>query len=271
MIMPSIIETKLFLPILIVSGWVWLMSLVSCGKGVDPSLSTKTLQVSKVVPLDGAVGAPSCKIEMSVDYVADNDSIADKINSGIVKMLFDIDGLSMEQAADSFVSRYTADYVSFLKPFYDEDDGDKTKRPWYEYWYRLDADIVQAEEGVVSVVAKREFFEGGAHSIEQKVMANFEQSTGVMIRLADVFVPGYEARLADILQKQLMQVVGASDIQSLRDKGYLYSSDMFVSDNFLLGKDGVTFIYNPYEIAPYEMGITELTLDYDDIEDILKR
>ena len=68
-----------------------------------------------------------------------------------------------------------------------------------------------------------------------------------------------------------MQVVGASDIQSLRDKGYLYSSDMFVSDNFLLGKDGVTFIYNPYEIAPYEMGITELTLDYDDIEDILKR
>ena len=267
--MPFILKTKICL--FVASGAVWLMSLASCGRGVVPSLNTKTLQVSKVVPLDDAVGAPSCKIEMSVDYAADSDSIAAKINFAIGKMLFDIEGLPMEQAADSFVSKYTEDYVSFLKPFYHEDNGDMTKQQWYDYCYRLDADIVQADDGVVSSVAKREFFEGGAHSIEQKVVANFEQSTGDMIRLADVFVPGYEVRLVGILQEQLMQVVGASDIQSLRDKGYLYSSDMFVSNNFLLGKDGVTFIYNPYEIAPYEVGITELTLDYDDIEDILKR
>ena len=60
-------------------------------------------------------------------------------------------------------------------------------------------------------------------------------------------------------------------MRSLREKGYLYSSDMYASDNFLLGSDGITFIYNPYEIAPYELGMTELTVDYDYIEDILKK
>jgi hypothetical protein len=47
--------------------------------------------------------------------------------------------------------------------------------------------------------------------------------------------------------------------------------DMFAPENFILGKDDITFIYNPYEIAPYAMGKTELILTYDDMDDIMKK
>ena len=38
----------------------------------------------------------------------------------------------------------------------------------------------------------------------------------------------------------------------------------------MLGKDGVTFYYNRYEIAPYSAGDFSLTVPYDDINVYLK-
>jgi hypothetical protein len=89
--------------------------------------------------------------------------------------------------------------------------------------------------------------------------------------LADVFVPGYERQLSTILQKALCSYTGASNLKELKDQGYLYSMDMFPSENFVLGEETITFIYNPYEIAPYEKGSVELTLSYSDIDDILNK
>jgi len=30
-------------------------------------------------------------------------------------------------------------------------------------------------------------------------------------------------------------------------------------------------VYNAYEIAPYEKGLTELTIDYDDLEELMAK
>ena len=37
--------------------------------------------------------------------------------------------------------------------------------------------------------------------------------------------------------------------------------DMFVSENYIIGDDKVTFIYNPYEIAPYSEGTIKLDIN----------
>ena len=59
------------------------------------------------------------------------------------------------------------------------------------------------------------------------------------------------------------------NVKELKNHGYLYSMDMFPSENFILGQEAITFIYNPYEIAPYEKGSIELTLSYSVLDDIL--
>ncbi len=46
--------------------------------------------------------------------------------------------------------------------------------------------------------------------------------------------------------------------------------DIFPSENFILGDETITFVYNPYEIAPYAMGSTELIIPFSDIEKLLK-
>jgi hypothetical protein len=46
--------------------------------------------------------------------------------------------------------------------------------------------------------------------------------------------------------------------------------DMFAPENFSLNDEDVTFVYNPYEIASYDKGMTELTIDNDELEGIWK-
>ena len=45
--------------------------------------------------------------------------------------------------------------------------------------------------------------------------------------------------------------------------------NIYVPENFILGSDAITFIYNPDEIAPYSLGSIELTIAYTAIEKIL--
>ena len=114
-------------------------------------------------------------------------------------------------------------------------------------------------------------FEGGAHGYNQLLTLNFDKSTGKTVTLDDVLVPGYKVKLNALLQKALMEKADCKDINELHDKGYLFSMEMYPSNNFVLAQDGITFIYNPYEIAPYALGRIELTVSNADLEQLRKK
>jgi hypothetical protein len=46
--------------------------------------------------------------------------------------------------------------------------------------------------------------------------------------------------------------------------------DIFPTENFILGSETITFIYNPSEIASYAMGTTELIIPYSDLDKLMK-
>jgi hypothetical protein len=123
----------------------------------------------------------------------------------------------------------------------------------------------------VVYVVETDCYEGGAHGIQQQLVMNFNTTTGEQLKLANIFVPGYERRLSDLLLEKLMDQLDVKTQDELKQKDYLYAVDMFPTENFMLGEDELTFIYNTYEIAPYSVGRTELKLKWDEVEDLLKR
>ena len=48
-------------------------------------------------------------------------------------------------------------------------------------------------------------------------------------------------------------------------------TSMYPSKNFLLKSDGIDFLYNAYEIAPYVVGVTVLKIPYEALTDVLKK
>ncbi len=246
--------------------------LAACGGDGGKTVGFGKAEAERSVAITDEEGVPACHVHIELACAKENGGEAAKaINATLAEQLLGMEGVSLQAAADSFANSYTRDYRRNFAPLYREDRSDPDKRAWYEFRYSLSGEAAEGREGVTVYKATVDYYEGGAHGINQLLVFNFDNQTGRLLMLSDLFVPGFEQALADKLLEALLKQTEAKDLDDLHNKGYLYSMDMFAPENFILGKDGITFIYNPYEIAPYAMGKTELILTYDDMDDIMKK
>ena len=260
---------KYFMTILVCAA----LLMTACHTDTENRFTWKKATADKQVPLCSDKDSPTCSVHLELHYAETPKApeVATEINDAIEEQLLDFSALTMQQAADSFATQYAANYRRNLLPLYREDQGDPDKCPWYEYRYTIETNTAEGRGNVAIYKATVDYYEGGAHGINQLLTLNFDTQTGKLYRLQDVFVAGYEYRLNELLLNALLEQTDCMTVDELRKKGYLYSMDMFASENFMLGTDAITFVYNPYEIASYSMGKTELTINYGDLEEILKK
>ena len=239
--------------------------------GKEGPLDFETVSAEKTVSITSEQGAPQCKVQLTIASAVESQGERAKVvNKAVAMRLLDMESASLRTAADSFVNAYTESYKRNFAPLYREDSGDPEKRKWYEYHYNVTSETSSGRRGVTVYRATVDYYEGGAHGVNQRIVMNFDNETGQLLTLADVFVTGYEQPLSELLTEKLLEKTDTKDLEELRQKGFLYSMDMFPTENFELDKDGITFIYNAYEIAPYEQGIIELNIDYGDCKEILQ-
>ena len=243
--------------------------LMGCGN-TEESTQFDVATADKIVKLAPEEDSPSCSVHLEMSYATEaSGHKAEIINNIIEKRLLNMQDLTMQQAADSFANIYATNYQQNLLSLYRQDQNDKKKLEWYNYHYIIKTSTEQGRNNADVYHIYLDYYEGGAHGINQHLTMNFENATGRQLMLSDIFVPGYEHKLNSALQKALCSYVGVSSIGELKNQGYLYSMDMFPSENFILGEEAITFIYNPYEIAPHEKGSIELKLSYSELDDIL--
>ena len=128
---------------------------------------------------------------------------------------------------------------------------------------------VEGYKGYISYIMTCEEYYGGAHPTTFNTIACFDPATGAEITLKDIFTEGYEEPLLEMLTRKLMEDEGVSTVEGLQEKGY-FGEEMFITNNFILGADSLTFLYNRYEIAPYAMGDRLISLDYETLKEIMK-
>lgn len=234
------------------------------------SIDIEEAKTQKVVSITDENDAPQCLVSLQVKYVKGDDECARNINNAIEQRLFMFDRLAMQQAVDSFANFYTKEYQKNMVPLYREDRADETKRAWYQYKYVIETDTQRGKDDCLVYIINLDMYEGGAHGIRQQLVMNFDEKTGQQITYDDLFVQGYSYRLRELLLEELKKQTDTNTLDELHEKDYLLTMDIYAPQNFILGDDEITFIYNPYEIAPYERGNTELTLSYSTLKEILK-
>ena len=251
------------------------VALCSCSGGGRPDVKAifGSISVCRDVALASDDGSPHCTVSIIVHVARGDGEAAQLMNETIIKRLFCSDATSsdVKQAARSFADGYVRHYAEDLRAFYAADKNHPDRKAWYEYVFRQRTHVINGRDSIAVYVSETEISEGIEPEICQKQAINFDLSTGRLITLDDVLVPGYTSRLNDVLLALLMKKTGVRTIDGLRAKGYLHSTDMFVPENYVIGPDFITFIYNVYEIAPLAEGITELTVYNSDINDLLSK
>lgn len=244
--------------------------LSACQTEVGNELLFDTANADKEVLLSNDEDAPKCAVHLQLQYASEkNGEKAEIVNNAIEEELLEMRDISMKHAVDSFVQHYTDSYIRNFLPLYNQDRADTTKRFWYEYHYVITSQTYSGYKGTSVYVANIDYYEGGAHGVNQQQTFLFDNKSGRRINISDVFVPGYENRLNAILLKSLREKTGVKNGQELHAKGYLTAVEMYPSKNFILNDETITFIYNPSEIASYDKGSVELTISLSAIQDIL--
>ncbi len=128
-----------------------------------------------------------------------------------------------------------------------------------EFEAKEEAMIRRADANVLSVLYRGNTYEGGAHGYTYYYGENYDSKTGELLKLEDVVVD--LEKLPTLVQEQL-------DIYW--EPAYFYE-DLDLNQHFkeyldsiawTMDYHGITFYFNPYEIAPYASGIQVVTVPF---------
>lgn len=238
-----------------------------------------SLQINKTAYLFNDTAAPNCNLIIDYTYPvkASNQTLVDSVNVALLSVCFgkEYERLSPESAIDSFTQAYVRDYQTDLGTLYLEDKEKNPQREtlgaWYSYYSNIEAYPLKNNPEILVYQIDISSYTGGAHGIYNTYFLNFNIQTGRIIRLNDLFIPHYQKELNELLVSRLMKNIGVSGRTELEEKAYLQDTEMYPTENFRMMRDSIVFFYNVYEIAPYSSGITEITLSYKELKDILKK
>jgi hypothetical protein len=114
-------------------------------------------------------------------------------------------------------------------------------------------------------------FTGGAHPNSYKLYSILEKTTGRKMILTDFFDSTSIYKLMGLGETEFRSAKGINPNQSLEEAGYWFEENRFhLNNNFYLNENGITFYYNTYEVGPYVVGATEITIPANKLVKLMK-
>ena len=241
-----------------------LSALLLLAAGCTRELTYKTVELEDSVELAGIDAG--CEVSCAFDYVTGGvgEEVKDKINASIVAghILFEeADGLSDVPAA---CRRWVEEQ---LGGFSVEDgyDGENAWRFHFEFQREGRFTTACKSRHLQTYAVAYNDYTGGAHGMNALVCNVFDLTTGETVSEADLLTEGWQDGVSALLKTALDAFLAAQE----EGEDLVFGAPA-PNGNFSVSEDGVTWTYNPYEIAPYAMGAIELTVRWTDLKPYLK-
>ena len=259
-----------------------LLVIVTSACGLVSSYDTppyRHIFIEEEAHLTDDASSPFC--DFSVDYTylnEEGDSIAQLINRAIQReFLGETFAQSVpEVAVDSFKNDYLRTFHQETGELYqtdlDKHGADSNIPQWYNQTYSLVTFVEEGQAGTVIASANYFVDMGGAHPNQWSRWMNFDFETGQLLTREAVFLPSAKEDIERMLFDKLLLHVGEqypdetlSTLEDLQQKGYLQLTNIYIPDNFLLRKEGISFLFNRYDIAPSAAGEIVIDVPYGEI------
>ena len=242
----------------------------------NTDIITDSVKIETVIPLKNDTNSAACRVTLNFTYAekTSNPALKDSINRNLLRDLlgYGYENMPVKQALDSFKTDYIKNYKDEMTQLlegesefsFDENSG------IFNYSKDLKCRMIYNANDIITFRADVYEYTGGAHGLSNSFLFNFDVKNGQRIRLNDIFTKNYEEKLDEMLIQQLLKDNEVSDIKELEELGYFVTSPIFPTDNFYFDDKNIIFLYNPYEIAPYAMGSTEIKLPIKELTFLMK-
>lgn len=260
---------------LILTASVSFFSCGNFGNKNNDKLSFDSIQVNETVHLFNDTAKPACNLVINFAYVTNSTDnlLKDSLNAFFQSACFGEKylNLSPQEAIEQYKKKYTTDYRADLEPMFKQDEQENRENTyaWYSYYKNIESHIQLFHKDLLVYHIYYHEYTGGAHGNYMSTFLNLDLKTLTPIHLRDLFVEDYKDPLTQLLWQQLIEENHVSTRQEIEDLGYGSTGELEPTENFYLTPKGITFYYNIYEIAPYVMGPTQITLPYESIQHLL--
>jgi len=113
-------------------------------------------------------------------------------------------------------------------------------------------------------------FTGGAHGMTNLSYDIVYLETGELLTYSNIFKENTDDSLSVLLTKQLRKDYQVPDNVELSQAGFFVDS-IYPNRNIYVNGNGIGFLFNSYEIAPYSNGATNVFLEFRQIKDLIRQ
>lgn len=270
---------RFFIAFSVVASFVLQLGFFSCT--TKPSgfiVLLDSVSVDSVCPLFHSYEKPAChfSLRMEVPYVEEDASLSHSLQrflSSIPRQgafAEDSDG-TVQGMADNYLHSYIMQYLQEGKEAIDSYGEDMdAAATWMSYEEQAEGHVVYQEGSFLSYQFKVYSFMGGAHGNTVTNNRVFDLENQMDVTLSTLFTDESLNVVGEKLREALAVQNDCQTVDELIQTGIFFSAgDIEPNDNFLLDEKGLTWVYDPYEIAPYALGPVTVSLPWSEIKDLL--
>ena len=208
-----------------------------------------------------AEGAKECyHIEFKLDTLAGESELARNLSAVLRDSVIGASNFSTVQAAIvAFADSTEAEWKQELAERY----ADQPEyRDILQYHYSVEGSPVEnGNDSIISYQTNTSCYLGGAHGSYVVFYFNFDKKTGKLLSISDIVPADKEKLMLKAMEEQLCKDWEAKDLADLQENtGITMLGDLYLTNNFLIKGDSISFLFNQYEIAPYAAGLIGVTL-----------
>ena len=224
--------------------------------GCHGAMSTRTYTDDMAMPArEGSTD--SLLMSVSLEYFTSAGETAKAMNRTILSCALDFENWDgpVEEAASAYRENLIDEYMT-------ENSGERTIA-WED---RITGEYTGAYKNWKNYLLTYYSYRGGPHGIQTVSPVTFDAS-GKALTEEDLFADGYRQPLSEMLRKAVMDSMQKED-EELAD---LVEAELIgPNGNFSVGPEGVQWLFQPYEVGPYALGIVSATLSWKQLKPYLK-
>ncbi len=193
-----------------------------------------------------------------INYPVFTEQNMEAANKLISKRIVDLLGqkdsdmnLDVNSAANNFIKEY-ADFKA---------ENPDSQQIWS---FRLKSRVSYSDNEKVSILFASEVYTGGAHASQTQMYMNFD-ANGNLLKAEDFIANMNKFKI--VAEQNFRMRKGMKVGQTYSDAGFNFPEDKFTLPENIGIADSLYIIqYNPYEIAPYSTGPTQLIIKMDEVK-----
>lgn len=255
-------------------------SLASCNHAVQTVevVSFDTLSVDTVCTLFKNYDKPACHINIKLVYPDQNTSADFQKSFRHFVANLSKEGGFDEESNDTFLSMarnyvhsYIINYLGQGKDAIDSYGNDmEAAATWMSYEELVDGSVTYQEDDIICYRLNVSSYTGGAHGFTDVELGVFSVSRLEGLELADVFNYNNLQTVNQLIRETLVKNYDCESLDDLAQNGLFFSpEEIEATENFQVDENGITWIYDPYEIAPYSTGEVSVCLPWSVVIDLI--